>query len=133
MASGAAPVVRMLSPMMSLPSVSSASIGGVALWCYTRRVETPISQRELRNDSGVIMRRVEQGESFTITRNGTPVADLVPHDAGSVGRRPRFVPVDAIATGAAAQPDWGISEFSDELHDLDLAVDDRDVDRWNAR
>jgi prevent-host-death family protein len=38
-----------------------------------------IGQRELRNDSGAIMRRVEQGESFTVTRNGRPVADLVPH------------------------------------------------------
>lgn len=32
-----------------------------------------ISHRELRNDNGAIMRRVEQGESFVITRNG--VAD----------------------------------------------------------
>ncbi|GLZ46990.1 hypothetical protein Acsp06_31750 [Actinomycetospora sp. NBRC 106375] len=38
-----------------------------------------IGQRELRNDSGTIMRRVERGESFTVTRNGRPVADLVPH------------------------------------------------------
>lgn len=38
-----------------------------------------IGQRELRNDSGTIMRRVEQGESFVVTRNGRPVADLVPH------------------------------------------------------
>jgi prevent-host-death family protein len=38
-----------------------------------------IGQRELRNDSGAIMRRVEQGESFTVTRNGRPVADLIPH------------------------------------------------------
>jgi antitoxin (DNA-binding transcriptional repressor) of toxin-antitoxin stability system len=33
---------------------------------------TKISQRELRNDSGTIMRRVEQGERFTVTRNGIP-------------------------------------------------------------
>lgn len=96
-------------------------------------METTIGQRELRNDSGAIMRRVEQGESFTVTRNGIPVADLVPHDAGSVDRRPRFVAVETIATGAAALPGWGLSEFSDELRDLDLAVDDRDVDRWDCR
>lgn len=106
---------------------------GVALGCYTCLMDTTISQRELRNDSGVIMRRVEQGESFTVTRNGTPVADLVPHDATSVGRRQRFVPVEAIASGVATLPDWSTREFADELHDLDLAVDDRDVDRWNAR
>jgi len=95
-------------------------------------VDTTISQRELRNDSGLIMRRVEQGESFTVTRNGTPVADLVPHEANSGGRWPRFVPVEAIASGIAALPDWGGMQFSHELHELDLMMDDRDVDRWNS-
>ena len=38
-----------------------------------------IAQRQLRNDNAEIMRRVEAGESFVITRNGRPVADLVPH------------------------------------------------------
>lgn len=38
-----------------------------------------ISQRELRNDNAEIMRRVEAGESFVVTRNGKPIADLVPH------------------------------------------------------
>lgn len=38
-----------------------------------------IGQRQLRNDNAEIMRRVEAGESFTVTRNGRPVADLVPH------------------------------------------------------
>ena len=37
-----------------------------------------ISQRELRNDNASIMREVEQGESFTVTRNGVPVARLIP-------------------------------------------------------
>jgi prevent-host-death family protein len=96
-------------------------------------MDTTISQRELRNDSGMIMRRVEQGESFTVTRNGTPVADLVPHVAGGVGRRPRFVAVEAIGSGVAALPGWGTREFAGEMRDLDLAVDDKDVDRWNDR
>jgi prevent-host-death family protein len=38
-----------------------------------------IAQRDLRNDNAEIMRRVEAGESFIITRNGRPVADLTPH------------------------------------------------------
>lgn len=38
-----------------------------------------IGQRELRNDNAEIMRRVEAGEAFTVTRNGKPIADLVPH------------------------------------------------------
>lgn len=39
---------------------------------------TTISQRELRNESGRVLREVEQGGEFTITRRGTPVARIVP-------------------------------------------------------
>lgn len=46
-----------------------------------------ISQRELRNDNAQIMRRVEAGESFTVTRNGRPVADLIPHQAERPAQR----------------------------------------------
>ncbi|MDQ1307000.1 MAG: hypothetical protein QG671_2832 [Actinomycetota bacterium] len=37
-----------------------------------------ITQRELRNDSGTILRSVESGETFIVTRNGTPIAELHP-------------------------------------------------------
>jgi prevent-host-death family protein len=37
-----------------------------------------ITQRELRNDSGEIMRAVDAGTSFLVTRNGAPVAELTP-------------------------------------------------------
>jgi antitoxin (DNA-binding transcriptional repressor) of toxin-antitoxin stability system len=37
-----------------------------------------ISQRELRNESGKIMRALEAGESFIITRGGSPVGELTP-------------------------------------------------------
>lgn len=37
-----------------------------------------ISQRELRNDSGEVMRALGRGESFIVTRNGVPVAALTP-------------------------------------------------------
>lgn len=94
-------------------------------------VDTTISQRELRNDSGMIMRRVEEGESFTVTRNGSPVADLVPHVKSAGARRSQFVPVEAIASGIAALPEWGTQRFAHELADLDRAVDDRDVERWS--
>lgn len=48
-----------------------------------------ITQRELRNDSGEIMRLLDQGETFTVTRNGVPVGELAPL------RRHRFVTADA--------------------------------------
>jgi len=56
----------------------------VALLRYTLPVAETIAQRGLRDDDAEIMRRVEAGESFVVTRNGRPVADLVPH-----GSRPR--------------------------------------------
>jgi len=37
-----------------------------------------ITHRELRNQSGEILRRVEAGESFQITNNGHAAAMLVP-------------------------------------------------------
>ena len=37
-----------------------------------------ITQRELRNDSGAIMRALDRGESFVVTRNGVPVGELHP-------------------------------------------------------
>ncbi|MFT7648727.1 MAG: antitoxin (DNA-binding transcriptional repressor) of toxin-antitoxin stability system [Candidatus Poriferisodalaceae bacterium] len=48
-----------------------------------------ISQRELRNDSGRIMRALTEGETFTITRNGEPIGELAPL------RRHRFVRAEA--------------------------------------
>ncbi|MFS0895371.1 type II toxin-antitoxin system Phd/YefM family antitoxin [Microbacterium sp. 179-I 3D3 NHS] len=40
-----------------------------------------ISQRELRNDNAGIIDEVERGETFTVTRRGTPVASLAPYAA----------------------------------------------------
>ncbi len=56
-----------------------------------------ITQRELRNGSGKIMRALDRGESFVVTRNGVPVGELRPLPTR------RFVPAaDAIAALAAA-------------------------------
>jgi antitoxin (DNA-binding transcriptional repressor) of toxin-antitoxin stability system len=62
-----------------------------------------ITQRELRNESGEIMRDLDRGESFVITRNGAPVGELSPV------RRRQFVPVavalEAFGGAAAIDPD----------------------------
>lgn len=42
-----------------------------------------ISQRELRNDNAAVVRGVEGGESYTVTRRGVPVARLVPVTDGA--------------------------------------------------
>jgi prevent-host-death family protein len=73
-----------------------------------------ITQRELRNESGKIVRGVERGESFTITRDGTPIGRLIPL------RRRTFVPREealaAFATAPVLDPDVFRS-------DLDAAID----------
>lgn len=38
-----------------------------------------ISQRELRNDNAEIIRGVERGETYVVTKRGVPVARLVPY------------------------------------------------------
>jgi prevent-host-death family protein len=48
-----------------------------------------ITQRELRNQSGDIMRELDAGETFIVTRNGVPVGELTPL------RRHRFVATEA--------------------------------------
>jgi prevent-host-death family protein len=58
-----------------------------------------ITQQDLRNDSGEIVRRLDQGESFVVTRHGVPVGELTPL------RRLRFVAAEAaVATFRNAPP-----------------------------
>lgn len=45
--------------------------------CYVSSMRT-ISQRELRNDNAEVLRGVEDGESYTVTRRGVPVARIGP-------------------------------------------------------
>ncbi|BBX95835.1 hypothetical protein MLAC_11290 [Mycobacterium lacus] len=78
------------------------------------------------------MRRVQQGERFTVTRNGVPVADLIPHKDSGPDRPPRFVPVAQIAAGISELPRWDAERFVHELEDLASAIDDSDTDKWRA-
>ena len=61
-------------------------------------VTRQISQRELRNESGEIMRQLDKGESFVVTRNGVPVGELAPL------RRHRFVTADAAVAAFRGAP-----------------------------
>ena len=80
----------------------------------TGQAPREITQRELRNDSGAIMRGVERGESFTITRNGTPIGRLIPL------RRRTFVPRDEVLAAFATAPVLDPERFR---ADLDAAVE----------
>jgi antitoxin (DNA-binding transcriptional repressor) of toxin-antitoxin stability system len=76
-------------------------------------VTREITQRELRNNSGEIMRHLDQGESFVVTRNGLPVGELSPL------RRNRFVSAEA---AVAAFKDAPRVEFDRLRADLDHAA-----------
>lgn len=82
-------------------------------------MSTEISQRQLRNDSGRIMRALCEGETFTITRNGEPVGALTPL------RRRRFVRAEAAVElfGPAAPMDYErLRRDLDQVADQDPAV-----------
>ena len=68
---------------------------------YDIAMSVVIRQSELRNDNAAVMRRVAEGESFVVTVNGRPVADVVPHRRDT-GRR-RFVPVAEVAEAFATE------------------------------
>jgi antitoxin (DNA-binding transcriptional repressor) of toxin-antitoxin stability system len=72
-----------------------------------------ISQRELRNDSGAIMRALDRGEVFLVTRNGIPVGELRP-------ARRRFVSRALLLGAFANTPEIDAERFRDEV---DAALD----------
>jgi prevent-host-death family protein len=74
--------------------------------CYGGCVKT-ISQRELRNDNAKVMRGVEEGETYTVTRRGVPVALLVPLPSAAdlrcdrpAKRRPEYATQSRVCTKA---------------------------------
>lgn len=82
--------------------------------CYSAGMGRRITQRELRNESGRIMRALDKGESFTVTRNGVPVGELLPV-------RPRlFVPTDVVSAAYRRAPRIARARFR---RDVDSAID----------
>ncbi|HEX9700751.1 MAG TPA: type II toxin-antitoxin system prevent-host-death family antitoxin [Acidobacteriota bacterium] len=75
-----------------------------------------ITQRQLRNDSAAVLREVQAGKRFTVTRNGMPVAELRPLPPH------RFVPRAAIADAARRAPRVDLVRLR---ADLDAVVDPR--------
>ncbi len=75
-----------------------------------------ITQREFRNDSGEIMRALDRGEDFIVTRNGVPVGELRP-------ARRRFVARELLLEafrGAPQVEEQRLREELDEVVDQDV-------------
>lgn len=75
-----------------------------------------IAQRELRNDNARVIDEVASGQTFLVTRNGVPVAELRPVQRS----RRTFVPKAELQVLAAAGPHLDASRFRS---DLDRIVD----------
>jgi antitoxin (DNA-binding transcriptional repressor) of toxin-antitoxin stability system len=73
-----------------------------------------ITQRELRNDSGRIMRCLDRGKSFIVTRNGVPVGELIPV------RKRAFVAADVAVAAFAGAPRIASGRFR---KDVDAMID----------
>jgi prevent-host-death family protein len=75
-------------------------------------VTREISQRTLRNESGEIMRALDRGESFVVTRAGVPVGELIPL------RQRRFVPASSAAAAFAGAPGVDLERLREDLDDV---------------
>lgn len=78
-----------------------------------------VATRELRNDTAGVLRRVEAGETVTITVRGKPVADLVPHRVEGPRWMPRDELIELLKThsadpGLRDDLDWISGETTDE-------------------
>jgi len=84
-----------------------------------------IPQGKLRNDIAGVLRRAEQGERFTVTVAGRPVAELGPLP----GARALAAPERLSAILAETSPDPG---FADDLRRM--RQEDREAarDQWAA-
>lgn len=73
-----------------------------------------ITQRELRNDSGRIMRDLDRGRAFIVTRNGVAVGELHPL------RQRVFVASDVVHAVFAGAPRIARGRFR---KDVDAMID----------
>jgi antitoxin (DNA-binding transcriptional repressor) of toxin-antitoxin stability system len=84
--------------------------------CYDAEMAREITQRELRNESGEIMRALDRGETFVVTRNGVPVGELSPL------RQREFVSAEVAVAMFAGAPTIDAKRFR---ADVDAALDQR--------
>lgn len=78
-------------------------------------LQPEITQRDLRNRSKEIMDAVQHGQSFTVTRDGHQIGELVP-----LRRRRRFVTREEFAAMSRNAPRVDLEAFR---ADQDAAID----------
>lgn len=73
-----------------------------------------LTQRELRNNSGEIVRALDRGEAFVVTRDGVAVGELLPL------RRSHFVSAEVAVAAFAGAPRIDSTRFRS---DVDAVID----------
>ncbi|NAZ75550.1 type II toxin-antitoxin system prevent-host-death family antitoxin [Kineococcus sp. T13] len=85
-----------------------------------------ISAEDLRDQLARVLREVQEGETFTVTREGRPVATIGPHEPSQPGGPQTWVPAGQVI-GALAHLDPGLAgrlrtdldeHFDDDVSDL---------------
>lgn len=82
-----------------------------------------VSQREMRNNSGDLLRRVAEGETVVVTNNGVPAAVLVPA-AASV--RTRLAASGRLKVGTGVDVSALPSPITSTIATEDILEEDRD-------
>ena len=80
-----------------------------------------IAQRELRNDNAKIIAAVQAGETFIVTKNGVPVAELRPVHPG----KRKFVPKEDIIAAFKDLPPIDYEQFRRDIYEgVDVTLRD---------
>ena len=93
----------------------------VALSATVQYMATTITQRDLRNNNADIVRRLEEGETFIITRNGKQVGVLTPMS------RPQFARMTDVLEAFKGLPEMSYAELR---RDLDEFIDQDPTPRF---
>ena len=93
----------------------------VALSATVHYMQTTITQRDLRNNNADIMRRLEDGETFIITRNGKQIGVLTPV------KRPQFARMTDVLEAFKGLPEMSYAELR---RDLDEFIDQDPTPRF---
>jgi len=104
-------VTRTSRPWSARESGSDTG-GALSHTCYNGSMAKVITQRTLRNESGEIMRGLDRGESYIVTRNGVPVGELMPV------RRREAVPAEMLLAALAGAPRIDPTRFRKDVDEL---------------
>jgi antitoxin (DNA-binding transcriptional repressor) of toxin-antitoxin stability system len=72
-------------------------------------VRRQLTQRQLRNESGEVMRGLDRGDTYVVTRNGVPVGELAPL------RRHQFVDTEAVLSVFRGAPPVDLIRLREDL------------------